>query len=78
MSNDVATEKPQSAAILLLLTVADTTWRAFVPTIGGTIVGITLDHAFGTKPSLTVGMIVLGFIVSGILITLQFKSLRKK
>lgn len=49
-----------------------------MPTIGGTFAGITLDHAFGTKPIWTICTIALGFVISAILINLQFKSLRKK
>jgi F0F1-type ATP synthase assembly protein I len=65
-------------AILLLLTVADTTWRAFVPTIGGTILGITLDGIFGVAPLLTIIMIMLGFATSALLIVLQIRSVRRQ
>ena len=74
------TDRPPTttkAAILLLLTIADTTWRAFVPTIGGTILGVTLDHVFGVAPLLTTIMIVLGFATSALLITLQIRSVRQ-
>jgi len=75
------TDRPPTitkAAILLLLTIADTTWRAFVPTIGGTILGIALDHTFGVTPLLTIVMIILGFAISALLITLQIRSVRRQ
>lgn len=73
---DKATGQPRSAAILLLITIADTTWRAFVPTIGGTLFGVWLDHAFNTVPYLTFTMVVVGFTASALLINMQLKSVR--
>jgi multisubunit Na+/H+ antiporter MnhC subunit len=66
-----------NAAILLLLTIADTTWRAFVPTIGGTILGVILDNALGLAPLLTTIMIIVGFATSALLIALQIRSVRR-
>jgi hypothetical protein len=67
-----------SAAILLLVTILDTTWRAFVPTIGGTILGINLDHVFNTAPVITIVMIIVGFITSALLVTLQIRRVRRQ
>jgi F0F1-type ATP synthase assembly protein I len=66
-----------SAAILLLLTIADTTWRAFVPTIGGTFLGIGLDNLLHVAPIMTIIMIIVGFAVSGLLIALQIRRIRR-
>ncbi len=74
------TDRPPTttqAAILLLLTIADTTWRAFVPTIGGTILGISLDHVFKTTPVITTIAIIVGFATSALLITLQIRTVRR-
>ncbi|MFZ2125072.1 MAG: hypothetical protein WA087_00765 [Candidatus Saccharimonadales bacterium] len=77
MSNDRATEEPQSAAILLLLTVADTTWRMFLPTVGGAIVGIILDNTYGTVAKWTVALIAAGIAITTLLIILQFRKLKR-
>lgn len=77
-TSDKLADKPRSAANLLLITMIDTTWRAFVPTIGGTFLGIGLDHLFNTVPWFTVVMVPFGFVVSAILIMLQLKDLKKK
>lgn len=77
-SNDGVTILPRSSAILLLITVADTTWRMFVPTIGGTLVGIMLDHLFHTAPWWTVIMVIVGSSASVLLIRTQIKSLRSR
>ncbi len=74
--NSKTTKQPRSAAILLLYTALDTTLRAFVPTIGGTFIGIWLDHSFNSAPIWTTIMIILGFIISAILVMLQMKSVR--
>lgn len=74
------TDRPPTitqGAILLLLTIADATWRAFVPTIGGTILGVTLDNIFRTAPLLTTILIIAGFATSGLLITLQIRAVRR-
>ncbi len=65
-----------NAAILLLLTVLDTTWRAFVPTIGGTFLGVGLDGVFGVAPIMTIIMIIAGFATSALLIALQIRRVR--
>lgn len=71
------TTPPQSAALLLISTIADTTWRAFVPTIGGTFLGIGLDKAFNIAPIMTTIFIILGFAISALLIVLQLRAVQR-
>lgn len=77
-TSDRTAEKARPAIQLLLITMIDTTWRAFVPTIGGTFLGIGLDHLFNTVPWWTVVMVPTGFLVSAILIIMQLRALKKK
>ena len=65
------------AIIVLSLTVLDTTWRAFVPTIGSTILGVTLDNATGHAPVFTTISIIAGFAVAVLLVALQIRRVRK-
>jgi hypothetical protein len=65
------------AVFLLGMTFLDTTWRVFVPTIGGTILGVVLDRMFNVAPIMTIIMIILGVVVSTLLIIQQIRSLRK-
>jgi uncharacterized membrane protein (Fun14 family) len=74
---DRVADQPCSAAILLFTTIADTTWRMFVPTIGGTIIGIITDHALNSAPVWTTIMIIVGSLISLSLIYLQMKGVRK-
>lgn len=67
----------KNVVIILLLTFLDTTWRAFVPTIGGTILGILLDGATGRAPLFTIVAIMLGFATSTVLIVMQIRRVRK-
>lgn len=76
--NDRLTILPRSPAILLLVTIADTTWRMFVPTIGGVLVGVGLDYLFNTKPLLTITMVIIGSLISALLVAIQFRNLRNK
>jgi hypothetical protein len=75
--NTKPTPAPHSAAFLLIHTMIDTTWRAFVPTIGGTILGVWLDNLFGLAPVMTIILVIAGFITSALLIMLQIKSVRR-
>lgn len=66
-----------SAPILLLVTALDTTWRAFIPTIGGTFIGIGIDSMFGIKPWGTITCLILGTLLSALLIAKQIRDVRK-
>lgn len=68
---------PRSAAMILVVTALDTTWRAFVPTIGGTLIGVALDKVFSIAPIATTICIILGFATSTLLIIHQLKTVRK-
>jgi len=67
-----------SGPIVLLMTALDTTWRAFVPTIGGTFLGIGIDHLFNITPIGTIVCLILGFTTSTLLIAQQLITVRKK
>lgn len=73
----MTTKQPRSAAILLLLTILDTTWRAFIPTVGGTLLGVGLDNLFHKVPIFTVVMIIVGFATSAVLIMIQLRNVRR-
>jgi len=72
-----ATPSGLSGPIVLLMTALDTTWRAFVPTIGGTFLGIGIDHLFGIAPIATIVCLILGFATSTLLIARQLMSVRR-
>lgn len=59
------------------MTALDTTWRAFLPTIGGTFLGIGLDHLFNVAPILTIVCMIIGFALSTLLIALQLRNVRR-
>lgn len=63
--------------MILFMTGLDTTWRAFVPTLGGTFLGLWLDSLFGTAPYLLIGTMIVGFALSVLLIALQIRDVRK-
>lgn len=61
---------------MLLVTIADTTWRMFIPTIGFTFAGVALDNIFLTKPWLTVVGVVVGAVAALVLVTRQLSAVR--
>jgi len=71
------TPSTQSASLLLLATALDTTWRAFLPTIGGTFLGIGIDHTFNITPVGTIVCLIVGTALSALLIALQIRGVRK-
>jgi F0F1-type ATP synthase assembly protein I len=71
------TKKPTNVSLLLLATALDTTWRAFVPTIGGTFLGIGLDHLLNVTPIATIICLILGALTSALLIAKQIRDVRK-
>ena len=74
------TTKPQSkisAPMLIFVTALDTTWRAFLPTLGGVFLGIGIDNLLNIAPFATIGCLVLGVITSTLLITKQLRDVRK-
>ena len=65
-------------SVLMMKTVAGTTWRMFVPTIGFTLVGLAADYCYRTKPWLMVSGVALGFAVSFGLVWLQIAQIRRQ
>lgn len=68
----------RSTVILLLSTMADTTWRMFVPIIGLAVGGLLLDKQFHTTPVLMIIGIVLGIILAAVLVRRQLLSVQDK
>lgn len=62
---------PQPGAAYLIMSMMDTTWRMFVPTVGLLLVGNALDEHFGTKPWLLLAGAIAGGAIAAILIKLQ-------
>ena len=63
--------------MLIFITALDTTWRAFLPTLGGVFLGIGIDHLFNIAPTATIVCLVLGVVTSALLIAKQLRDIRK-
>ena len=61
----------------LIATIADTTWRMFVPSVGFTLLGVWLDEQFQTKPWLMLTGIVLGCVLAVMLVRRQIMAIRR-
>ena len=62
--------------ILVFSTVGDTTWRLFIPTIGGTLLGLWADKSWDTTPWLTIAGIILGSVIAIALVRAQLKKVK--
>lgn len=65
-------------ALLVFGTIADTTWRMFVPSVGGALLGVWADNSFNTKPWFTVVGVTLGFAIVVGLVWLQYRTTEEK
>lgn len=68
----------RSTVLLLLGTVADTTLRLFVPTIGGTALGLFIDNQFPTKPWATIIGVIVGTTIAISLVYIQLKNVNRE
>lgn len=68
---------PKSSSTVVLLTIADTTWRMFVPSVGMTFAGLWLDAKLHTTPWLLFAGSILGLIVAALAVRIQYKRLIK-
>jgi hypothetical protein len=64
--------------LLILGTIADTTWRMFTPVLGLLLAGMWLDGKTGSKPWFTIGGVCVGFACAIGLIYLQYQRVLKK
>lgn len=76
MGQDKPKAEKQSVILLLIGDIASTTWRMFVPTILGALGGLWLDQKFSTPPWFAITGIVLGIVITGVLISQQYKNIR--
>jgi positive regulator of sigma E activity len=67
-----------STVILLLLTMADTTWRLFIPSVGLTLLGLMLDKQLHTTPWWMIVGIVAGVTIAVLLLRAQMKKVKKQ
>ena len=70
--------KPQSDSIYLIMSMADTTWRMFVPAVGFTLLGAWADNALGTKPALMFIGIVVGAALAFLLVKKQIDLIKRE
>lgn len=61
----------------VIATMADTTWRMFVPTIGLLLLGLQFDQANHTLPWGTLIGLAIGSIIAGLLIRQQLNTVTK-
>ncbi len=73
-------EVPRSAnaTSAVLISLADTTWRMFVPTIGLLLIGRYADSQFDTKPFGMIIGIVVGAVFAWLLVRKQLHELAEE
>lgn len=74
-TDNVPSASSETGALALILSMADTTWRMFVPTLPLIILGDYLDGQFNSRPWLMLTGAVVGGLIAAWLVRAQ---LRKK
>ena len=62
--------------LAFVVTIADTTWRMFVPSVGFTLLGVWADAEWNTKPWLMVAGIIIGAASAYLLVSRQIARLK--
>lgn len=62
--------------LAFVATIADTTWRMFVPSVGFTLLGVWADSQWNTKPWLMTLGIVVGVASAYLLVAKQIAKLK--
>lgn len=75
--NNTPVPPPLSTVALLLGTIADTTWRMFIPTVGGILLGMEADRKFHTTPWGMIVGLAFGTYATYFLIRSQMKKVKK-
>ena len=70
--------KQQSTVLLLLGTIADTTWRMFVPIVGLLLLGVWVDRTYATLPWAMIILTILGIAIAAALVRRQLNTVNKK
>lgn len=68
---------PRSTVLLMFGDLADTTWRMFVPSVGGMWLGALGDDRFGTRPWIFAAGTVIGISLSALLIKQQLQKVNQ-
>lgn len=68
----------KSTVILLLMTMADTTWRMFLPIIGLTIIGLLADKWLHSTPWIMIIAMAIGIALAALLVRQQLQRVKKK
>ncbi|MFZ1258299.1 MAG: AtpZ/AtpI family protein [Candidatus Saccharimonas sp.] len=63
-----------SPTVTLMLSMADTTWRMFVPTIGLLLLGRLADESWHIKPFGMIAGIVIGSLIAAWLVKQQLQK----
>lgn len=67
---------PEPSSTVVFMTIADTTWRMFVPSVGGMFLGLWADSKWQTGPWLLFTGIILGAIIAIFAVKQQYDKLK--
>ena len=69
--------KVRDVRMILLGTIADTTWRMFVPVIGGALIGYMIDRAISSRPVGVITGMMFGIVIAVLLVVQQYRRIKQ-
>ena len=76
-TNDGTRSADPSPTMVVLATIGDTTWRMFVPVLGGAIIGYGIDKLVASRPVGVLAGTFIGSIIAVVLVYMQYKAATK-
>ena len=76
-TNDGTRSADPSPTMVVLATIGDTTWRMFVPVLGGAIIGYGIDKLVASRPVGVLAGTFIGSIIAAVLVYMQYKAATK-
>lgn len=73
-SDNKKSPSEKSVVLILFNIVADTTWRMFVPTFGGTALGLWADAQWDISPWGGITGLAIGILVTALLVRQLYKK----
>jgi F0F1-type ATP synthase assembly protein I len=74
-SSDSAGVPNRGTAVMMLATIADTTWRLFVPVLTLVGLGLYFDHKLDQKPIFGLAGAIIGTVIGFLLVRQQYKRI---
>lgn len=64
--------------MVIYMTIADTTWRMFVPVLLGALLGYVVDKWLASRPIGVISGLGIGIVLAVLLVVMQYKRIARQ